>query len=334
LPSSPGWAILAASRYREDPAVPITVDVDNYATAEVASQIDRFVALGAVMNEWIHFRRPTPLDQQSVIRMNRDTLYSVAVVDISAGATLTVPDGLGRYMTVMVINEDGYLNRVFHEAGEHRLGVDEFDTGFVVLIGRTLADPTDDADLTEANRLQDGLAVLAASARTWETGQFDEASYQAVKKPLLALGAGLHDSRDTFGKKGEVDRVRFLIGSAGGFGGLPETEAYYAIRAMPLPVGRYSLTVGEVPVDAFWSISVYNRDGYFDPNDYDSYSVNSVTAVRNDDGTVSVAFGPDPGGADNFLYVTEGWNYVVRLYRPRAGILDGTWVFPEPRPLA
>lgn len=314
--------------------MPVTVDIDNYATAEVASQVDRFVGLGALVNEWIHFRRPTPLDQQSVIRMNRDTLYSLAVVDISEGAVLRIPDAGGRYLTVMVINEDGYLNRVFHEVGDHRLTVDEFDTGFVLLVARTLADPNDADDLAEVSRLQDSLVVHAASARPWESGRFDEASYKAIKKPLLALGAaGIHDSLRTFGKKGEVDRVRFLIGSAGGFGGLPETEAYYAIRATPLSVGRYSLTVGDVPVDAFWSISVYNRDGYFSPNEYNSYSVNSVTAVRNDDGTVTVLFGPGPEGADNFLYVTEGWNYVIRLYRPRPEILDGTWAFPEPAPL-
>jgi hypothetical protein len=28
-----------------------------------------------------------------------------------------------------------------------------------------------------------------------------------------------------------------------------------------------------------------------------------------------------------------GWNYIVRLYRPRAQILDGTWKFPEARPV-
>jgi len=315
--------------------VPIPVDIDNYATAEVASQVDRFVGLGAVVNEWVHFRRPTALDQQTVIRMNRDTLYSLAVVDIGDGATLTVPDSGGRYLTVMVINEDGYLNRVFHAAGDHPLTVDEFDTGFVLLVARTLADPTDADDVAEANRLQDGLVVAASSARSWETGRFDEASYQAVRKPLLALGAaGIHDSTRTFGSKDQVDRVRFLIGSAGGFGGLPETEAYYVIRADPQPVGRYRLTVEDVPVDAFWSISVYNRDGYFDPNEYDSYSVNSVTATSDADGRVTVTFGPEPDGADNFLYVTEGWNYVARMYRPRPEVLDGTWVFPEPEPLA
>ena len=314
--------------------MPIAVDIDNYAQAEVASQIDRFVSLGAVVNQWVHFRQPTPLDQQSVIRMNRDTLYSVAVVDIGEGATLTIPDAAGRYLTVMVLNEDGYLNCVFHEAGDHPLAVAEFDTGFVLLVARTLADPTDADDIAEANRLQDGLVVEAASARPWESGRFDEASYQAVKKPLLALGAaGIHDSTRTFGRREEVDRVRFLVGSAGGFGGLPETEAFYEIRADPLPVGRYRLTVGAVPVDAFWSISVYNRDGYFDPNEYDSYSVNSITAVAAADGSVLVEFGPEPGAADNYLYVTDGWNYVVRLYRPRPEVLDHRWTFPVPEPL-
>jgi hypothetical protein len=48
----------------------------------------------------------------------------------------------------------------------------------------------------------------------------------------------------------------------------------------------YTLTVRDVPVDGFWSISVYNADGYFQPNDRNAYSVNNVTAKPNDDGSV------------------------------------------------
>jgi hypothetical protein len=310
------------------------VNVDNYATAEVASQADRLTSsLGCEVNAWVHFRQPTPLDKQTVIRMNRDTLYSLGIVDISEGATLTMPDSDGRYMTVMVINENGYINRVFHESGEHPLTVGEFETSFVLLGARILADPTDAHDVAIANRLQDGLRITATSKRVWPVGQYDEASYEATKKPLLDLGNGIHGSERAFGPKEHVDPVRFLIGSAIGFGGLPEEEAYYAVKADPQPVGRFHLTVEDVPVDGFWSVSVYNRDGYFDENPYDSYSVNSVTATPNSDGSVTLTFGPEPEGSDNFLYVTDGWNYAARMYRPRASILDGSWTFPEPEPI-
>ena len=46
----------------------IEVNVDNFARAEVAAQVERFLAFGAAVNDWTHIRTPTPLDQQSVIR--------------------------------------------------------------------------------------------------------------------------------------------------------------------------------------------------------------------------------------------------------------------------
>jgi len=93
-------------------------------------------------------------------------------------------------------------------------------------------------------------------------------------------------------------------------------------------VGSYELTVGDVPVDGFWSISVYNAEGYFEPNEQGAYSVNSVTATPNDDGTTTVRFGDHPDGAVNVIPVPEGWNYLIRLYRPRPEVLDGSWTFP------
>ena len=72
----------------------------------------------------------------------------------------------------------------------------------------------------------------------------------------------------TFGRRQDVDPVHHLIGSAAGWGGLPDAEATYVGVSPGLPVGEYELTVGaDVPVDGFWSISVYNAEGYFEPNE-------------------------------------------------------------------
>ena len=93
-----------------------------------------------------------------------------------------------------------------------------------------------------------------------------------------------------------------------------------------MPVGEYELIVADdVPVDGFWSISVYNAEGFFEPNDQGAYSINSITAARNSDGSVTVRFG---GVGDNSIPITEGWNYLVRLYRPRPEVLSGAWTFP------
>ena len=63
----------------------IQVNVDNFVRAETAAQIDRFLKMlaGGEANSWAHFRTPTAIDKQAVIRMNPDTLYSAIFVDIS-----------------------------------------------------------------------------------------------------------------------------------------------------------------------------------------------------------------------------------------------------------
>jgi hypothetical protein len=95
----------------------------------------------------------------------------------------------------------------------------------------------------------------------------------------------------------------------------------------------YRLNVRTVPVDGFWSVSIYNAQGYFEPNAYQAYSINNITAKTGDDGTVTIQFGGCDGKIANCLPTMKGWNYMVRLYRPRAEILNGKWKFPEPQPI-
>lgn len=306
------------------------VNVDNFARAETNRM---FAALQRpAINVWRHDRTLGSLDDQTVIRQNRDTLYSAVIADISQGATLTILDAGDRYLSVMVVNQDHYINRIFHGAGEYELTVDEFDTPYVLLAARILVDPDDDADLAAVNALQDGLGLSARSAVPFVMPDYDEASFTSTREALLQLASGIGGFTGAFGPRDRVDPIKHLLGTAAGWGGLPSEEATY-LNAGGLPVGEYEVTVEEVPVDAFWSLSVYNADGFFEPNELGRNNVNSVTATRNDDGSITVRFGTAGGDQPNYIPITEGWNYLVRLYRPRPEVLDGSWTFPAAVPV-
>jgi hypothetical protein len=306
----------------------VPVNVDNFARAESNRMFAGLLPAAGGVNSWLHFREPTPLDAQNVVRMNRDTLYSACIADISKGATLTVPDSGGRYLSVMIVNQDHYINDVFHQPGDYQLTVDDFDTDYVLIAVRTLVNPTEPSDVAAVNALQDEFVLTALSTRPFDMPDYDTASFDATRQALRELAKGLGGYEHAFGRKDDVHPVRHLIGTAAGWGGLPEKEAYYVNVDPGLPVGEYSLTVKDVPTDAFWSISMYNADGFFEPNDRNANSVNNITATPNDDGSITVNFGGCGDQRPNCLPLTDGWNYIVRLYQPRPEVLDGTWAFP------
>jgi hypothetical protein len=308
------------------------VNVDNFALAETHRMMHDLQANAGGVNRLVHNREPAAIDNQTVIRMNRDTLYSYAVVDLSAGATLTLPEHGERYLSAMVVNENHYINTVFHDAGTYELTPDQFGSRYVVVAIRTLVDPNDAADVAAVGALQDEIGLEARSSQPFEMPEYDTTTLDETRDALLALARNLSGFDRTFGAKDDVDPVRHLIGTAAGWGGLPSAEASYIGVDPRLPVGQYELTVGDVPVDGFWSISVYNAAGYFEPNERGAYTINNITGARNGDGTITVRFGDYPADVPNALPITEGWNYLVRLYRPRPEILDGSWTSPGLNP--
>jgi len=310
--------------------VPVTVD--NFNRAETDMYFGGSVTQ-AGLGTFHHFREPTPLDKQNVIRMNRDTLYSLSVFDLDAGpVTITLPNAGQRFISLQVIDEDHYTPEVVYEAGSYTFTREQIGTRYVTLGVRILVNPTDSEDIKQVHALQDAMTVTQPGGPgRFEVPNWDQASQKKVRDALLALAETLPDTKRTFGARDQVDPVRHLIGTAFAFGGNPEKDALYLNVTPSKNDGTtvYRLSVKDVPVDAFWSISVYNAEGYFQKNVFDSYTLNSVTAKKHTDGSVAIQFGGCDGKIPNCLPTMLGWNYMVRLYRPRAEILKGTWAFPE-----
>ncbi len=71
---------------------------------------------------------------------------------------------------------------------------------------------------------------------------------------------------------------------------------------------------------------------YFEANPYNSFGLNSITATPDERGRVTLNLAPEPGDLTNHAYIMDGWNYVLRLYKPQAPVLDKTWTPPTPQP--
>jgi len=315
----------------DDESVPVTWE--NYPRAESDTYLARYAELGG-FGEFYHLRELVPIDEQNVIQMNRDTLYSAGVFDLTEPVTVTQPDTGDRYQLLIVINQDNYLRGSSTTAGEYTLTQDEVGTQYCLVLVRTLFDPNDPDDIEAVHAIQDEITASQRSSGTFEIPNWDQDSLEQIRNALITVGETMDDSRGVWGEADEVDPVKHFLGTAIAWGGSPETDEFVLWRTPEQNDGDtpYTLTVEDVPVDGYWSVTVYNSDWYLEENEYDAYAINDVTAERDDDGSITIHFGGDPD-QPNFLYTPEGWNYTVRLYGPREAILDGSYQFPGAEPL-
>jgi hypothetical protein len=318
-----------------DGAIPVTVD--NFIRAESDLYFSAIALKEDGFSKFEHKRVLSQIDGQTVIRQNRDALYSAAVFDLDAGpVTITLPDAGNRFMSMQLINEDEYSLPAIYTPGKHTLTRQQIGTRYVLVGVRTLVDPNDEADVKKVHALQDAIKVEQPEGPgKFEVPKWDPVSQKKVRDALIVLGTTLTDTSRSFGTADQVDPIQRLISAAALWGGNPSKDAIYLNFTPPKNDGTalYKLNVKDVPVDGFWSISLYNADGYFQKNDLNAYSLNNITSKKNVDGSVSIQFGGCDGKIPNCLPIMNGWNYTVRLYRPRDEILNGNWKFPEPQPV-
>lgn len=310
------------------------ITVGNFVRAESDHMIrTNMKMMGIGFGKFTHLRKPTTPDNQPVIRMNQDTLYSATVLDLSKPVTITLPEIGGRYMSMHVVNQDHYC---FVEAkpGTYKLTEKKVGTRFAYVTIRTFYNAGDPDDLAKAHAAQDKIEISGGGPGPFEAPNWDTDQLAIARQALSELGKLGFDTTYAFGAKEEVRPVDHLVAAGAGWGGLPRTAAFYIMASVEKNDGKtpHAVTVKDAPVDAFWSITVYNADGYLEKNDLGRNSFNNSSAKPNEDGSYTIRFGGDPK-SENYLPITEGWNYAIRMYQPRKELLDGSWTFPKIEPV-
>jgi len=306
------------------------VTVQNYVRAETDVQMQTYAEKFDCFGKFFHVREGYDVTSTDTIRPNRDTIYSWGVFDLTSPLAAELPDPGDRYQSLMVVTQD---HSIWAEYGPKKIVLDQDSVGtrYVLLLVRTFLDPNDEEDVKAAHALQDGIKTKQDDKGEFKVPNWDLKEVEKMRNAINILAPLATDSSKTFGLKKDLDPVYWILGAAVGWGGLPAKDSTYTGGFPDKNDGKtaYTMTIRDVPVDAFWSVTVYNGKGMFAVNEHDSYSFNSVTAKRDEDGSVTLRLGGDPG-QPNYLHIVPGWNYVVRMYQPRKDILDGSWTFPQP----
>lgn len=308
--------------------VPVTWE--NLVRAETDRMFYEYTKMGG-FGKFFNIRAVTPIDKQDVVRMNRDTRYSFGVFDLTNPVKVTLPETNGRYISMQVLNEDEYTISVEYKPKTYTITQESVGTRYVILIVRILVDGESKKDNQIVTDLQNQITVSQSSAGSFDIPNWDQESLARLSDAVKVLASTLTSTKHCFGKESEVNPIAHLLGAFAGWGGLPPDAAIYINEVPEDNSGKipYVLTVKDVPVQGFWSISVYNSKGYFEPNPYNAYSMNNFSAKKESDGSYIIHFGGDPKQS-NFLPISDGWNYTVRLYHAEKEILDGSWQFPKP----
>jgi hypothetical protein len=161
----------------------------------------------------------------------------------------------------------------------------------------------------------------------------------ASKLPTLArVVNGWQMNTDTMGVYGNYYLKRAIVAQYGLGANLPEDAIYPANlgdeSGKPLDgANQYTLHFDKgatPPVGAFWSITLYDKDGFQVPNSLDRFAVSSwMNLTQNADGSLDLYVQNESPGKDresNWLPAPSGaFNLTMRLYSPKSEALIGAW---------
>ena len=305
----------------------------SYPTDETSHQMLKNQDLVGV-NKFLHKRKLTPTDEQPVVRMNRDTYYTFAVIDVSEGATITTPAvPEGKYMSIQPGTENHRIQPMFYGPGTFELTTHTGSHLYVVV--RLDATFTEE----EAAKLQDQMTINAKSNKLFKAEPVNQESFKTVEDnlkaqmPAIAKRDGVNALRGMFTAPDDESNKLFTqekyeVGAAIGWGGAQIVDNIYEVSGNYPADTCHNATFEDPKNKAFWSITVYDKAGFMF-NDLANLSSNSATP--NDDGTYTISFGCGEDAPNNIATANDSgvFNLGIRHYQPSDMVsVDGFRILP------
>ncbi|MEH6451468.1 MAG: DUF1254 domain-containing protein [Psychromonas sp.] len=284
---------------------PITVTQDNFPQAYTNLRFGALLEKTGGVNKFLEMPVPSSApEKQFVVRMNRDTFYSVAVVDMSSGsAYLTIPE-TDKYVTIQVVDENHETQPMIYGSGKHKITA---KTDFAFVVVRSLDD--------NARR---NLVLEAGNAKPFTVKKWDMASFKTVDTAGNIDFSNGYDQAKSFSNS-ESGQTAYdnYVGAAGGWGGAMVEDNIYQTSTYLADNACYSTTFTDPKAEYFWSATVYNGDGRMF-NDVAHLS-SEMDLEQNSDGTYTLHFGCE--GKVNNIPTVEGnttgkFNVLFRHYGP------------------
>ena len=318
----------------------------------------------AKLNGWVQASRdPLKAGEDKIVRSNNDTLYKTAFIYLGDGPVVLRSDSPSkeRFSSFQlqddrnanyrnIINPDGSYTLYHGEKPENIQGeaVEVPSLLSVVVTRIEVKDPNDAADMAGAQAVFDGITIEGPTIREMPAvdllSGFDEQVAQEANRRMDETAASVPFSETIVapGQEPGTD-VPYLYHAAGtkaGWGGPATSHSAYESMyndesgaTLEGSKGEYVLVTEAPPVNAFWSITVYDSGtGRLHPNDDDRYHINNTTAVENEDGTFTFRFKVKcEDGDQNCLEVPSGpFDVAARYYLPEPEIMTGEWTIPRP----
>lgn len=271
------------------------------------------------MNKLFHLSQLTPAGPMPTVRMNRDTLYSAALVDASNGFEVHMPDQ-GIFTSVLVIDQKGYSQDYIWKAGSHKITIDKTNGNFVWVLFRIGLEE----GIDKARDAQKTVAITGMGSKVWNPKKFDKNEYQKLHDQYMneAINSGMFLQYGSDASR--IDMKAKRLSDAAGWGGMDFGINNYQISKNMDSGTCYSTTFEDPKAEEFWSFTMYDADGWLLPLDEKSI-LNSRDAIPNKDGTYTVRFNCGQGAINNLNTNEKIFGFAWRVYGSSYKVRAGRW---------